>query len=125
VRPSFVRITPCVTGRRGYDLISNSTGFAAPVHAIVIRLMDMQTHEERLKELDAEGVRELFRACGEYHQKHSKGPGAAAMCVCGTGCGGSKACRGLSVVRGFLRDAEWGDPRWKVRYELMQQWFDR
>lgn len=92
---------------------------------MAICLMDMQSHDERLKQLDEEGVHELFRACGEYHQKHSKGPGAAATCVCGTGCGGSKACRGLSVIREFLRYAEWGDPRCKERYELIQRWFDR
>ena len=81
--------------------------------------------EERLQELDEEGVRELFRAACEYHEKHSKGPGGAARCVCGAACGGSKACRGLSVIRQFLRYAKWGDARWKNRYELIQQWFDK
>lgn len=85
--------------------------------------MDMQAHEERLKELDAEGVRELFRACGEYHQKHSKGPGAAMVCICGAACGGSKACRGLSVIREFLLYAEWADPKCKERYEWIRHWF--
>lgn len=82
-------------------------------------------HQERLDQLDAEGIRELFRACGDYHQKHSKGPGAAAVCVCGAGCGGSKACRGLSVVKEFLRYAKWGDPKWEKRYEQIASWFDR
>lgn len=85
----------------------------------------MQAHEERLNELDVEGVRELFRAAEEYHQKHSKGPGGAAVCVCGSGGGGSKACRGLSVLRELFRYAEWGDPKWRERYEMLQQWFGR
>lgn len=85
--------------------------------------MDMEKHQERLDQLDKEGVRELFKACGEYHQKHSKGPGAAHMCICGNGQGGSKACRGISVIVAFLRYAEWGDPKWKDRYELIKEWF--
>lgn len=87
--------------------------------------MDMQTHEERLKELDTEGVRELFQAAGEYHQKHSKGPGAAAMCICGAGCGGSRACRGLGVLRDLFRYADFDDTKWIERFQFVRDCFDR
>ncbi len=87
--------------------------------------MDEQQHQQRLLELDSEGIRELFKAAGEYHNTHSKGPGGAAICICGAACGGSKACRGLSVIRTMLRYAKWGDPAWEERYEQLAQWFDR
>ena len=86
--------------------------------------MNNDEHERRLQELDAEGVLALVEAAGEYHQKHSRGPGGAAMCICGAGGGGSKACRGLAVIRTFLRYAKWGDPEWQERYERLQRLFD-
>ena len=87
--------------------------------------MDVEAHEKRMRELDREGIRELFRAAGEYHQKYSKGPGGAAVCVCGAACGGSEACRGLAAVRDFLRYASWGDPGWEERYNFLRECLDR
>ena len=76
-----------------------------------------EEHAQRLRELDTEGVRALRSACLEYHQKNSRGPGGAAMCVCGAGGGGSKACRGLAVIRDFFRYADMKRPEWQKRFE--------
>jgi hypothetical protein len=81
------------------------------------------TTDERMRDLDAEGIEALFDAAGEYHKKHSKGAGGSAVCVCGAGCGGSKACRGLSILRDLFRYADFSDPNWKSRFEFVQQCF--
>lgn len=77
-----------------------------------------------LDELDAEGIRELRVAAQEYHNRHSRGPGAAAMCICGNGTGGSKACRGLAVIRDLFRYANFDDPQWRERFEFVQRCLD-
>jgi hypothetical protein len=77
-------------------------------------------HEKSMRELDVEGIRELFVACQEYHQKHSRGPGGSAMCVCGFGCGGSKACRGLALVRDFFRHNDPESPEFSTRFAAMK-----
>ena len=87
--------------------------------------MDVQEHEQRQRELDADGIAGLFRAVGEYHRKHSNGPGGAAICICGAGCDGSRACRGLEILCDLFRYAEWGDERWRERYEMLQRCFGR
>lgn len=76
---------------------------------------------ETLKKLDAEGLRALFVACGEYHAKHNKGAGGARMCICGAGCGGSPACRGLSVLRDLFRYADFNSQEWRNRFEFVQK----
>jgi hypothetical protein len=76
---------------------------------------------ERLATLDAEGLRALFEAANEYHEKHSRGPGAAAMCVCGAGGGGSKACRGLGIIRDLFRYADFESTEWRERFEFVQR----
>jgi len=85
--------------------------------------MNMQEHEDRLRQLDIAGVIALFEAAGDYHQKHSTGPGGSAICVCGAGCGGSKACRGLSVIRDLFQYADLDDPKWRERFEFVRQCF--
>lgn len=84
-----------------------------------------QQFEQRMRELDAAGIAALFDAAREYHTKHARGPGGAAVCICGHGCGGSAACRGLAVLRDLFRYGQWGDPTWKERYECIAKAFDR
>lgn len=46
----------------------------------------------------------LRKVCGEQHAKEMKGrAGAAAVCVCGHGCGGCSACSGLGMLRDLIR----------------------
>ncbi len=78
---------------------------------------------ERLRELDGEGVAALFDAAADYHKKHSKGAGGAAVCVCGAGCGGSKACRGLALVRDLFRYSDFDSHDHRKRFEYVQQFF--
>ena len=70
----------------------------------------------------AEGVQSLFKAANEYHMKRSR-PGGAAMCVCGAGGGGSKACSGLAIVRDFFRYAEWGDEKNREMFDELKRNF--
>lgn len=73
-----------------------------------------------MEEADREGLMALFDAAQEYHAKHSRGPGGAAICVCGMGGGGSKACRGLSILRDIFRYAKFDDPEWQKRFSKVQ-----
>ena len=86
---------------------------------------DNESHEARLRELDAAGVAALFVAAGEYHQKHCKGPGAAAVCICGAGIGGSPACRGLWVLRDLFRYGDPDNSAWRDRLQFVAECFDR
>lgn len=61
----------------------------------------------------------LREACNDYHVKHSKGAGGAAICVCGASSGGSKACRALSRFQTFFQYSKWGDPNWEIEYEKL------
>lgn len=45
---------------------------------------------------------DLRKACCDFHGK-SRGPGGAAMCVCGQGGGGSSACNMLGIIRNAIR----------------------
>jgi hypothetical protein len=58
-----------------------------------------------------EDIDALFEVCRSQH----RGAGGAAICICGAGCGGSKACRGLSVLQ---RALECADER--VRNEIIE-----
>jgi hypothetical protein len=89
--------------------------------------MDNATFEQNMLELDRQGIRALFDAAGEYHQKHNKGPGGAAVCVCGAACGGSSACRGLAVLRDLFRYMDIDRPTsvWAERFKFIQECFDR
>ena len=42
----------------------------------------------------------LLAAC---RVTHGKGPGGAAMCVCGAPCGGSAACSMVAMLRNLIR----------------------
>ena len=77
--------------------------------------------EQKMRELDRAGIQALFAACGEFHAKHSRGPGGAAICICGAACGGSEACRGLALLRNFFRYAKWGDESWREQFELLSE----
>lgn len=72
-----------------------------------------------MRRLDTEGLHALRDAVREYHAKHSKGPGGAAICVCGAACGGSKACRGFSILRDIVRYANPKDPKWLQQVEFV------
>jgi hypothetical protein len=78
---------------------------------------------ERLRQLDIEGLMALRDAVREYHAKYSKGPGGAAICVCGASCGGSKACRGYSILRDLFRYANAKDPNWRERFAFVTENF--
>jgi hypothetical protein len=84
----------------------------------------MDSQKERFRQLDAEGICELFVAANEYHAKHSKGAGGSAMCICGQSCGGSAACRGLSVIRDVFRYADFQSHEWRERFEFVRRVFD-
>jgi len=79
---------------------------------------------ERLKKLDTEGIQALREAANDYHAKHSRGPGGAAVCVCGAGGGGSKACRGFAVIRDVFRYANFDCPEWRARFEEIPRAID-
>jgi len=78
-----------------------------------------------MRKLDREGIAALFDAAALYHEKHSRGPGAAAICICGAGGGGSKACRGLKLLRDLFEFADLDDPKWRQRFEFIQGMFNR
>lgn len=66
-------------------------------------------HEEDnvITEQQRDGIvkdwRELREAC---RKQHPRGPGGAAMCYCGAGCGGSAACAMLKVLSLFLSELD-------------------
>ena len=61
----------------------------------VIRGMNKQLFED---------WKALKEACGAYHALHHSGmAGGAAMCVCGAGGGGSKACSMLKIIKDLIR----------------------
>lgn len=53
-------------------------------------------------------ILQALAAIKELCRKAHKGPGGAAMCVCGASGGGSPACRFLSILRQHVR---YGDPQ--------------
>jgi hypothetical protein len=62
--------------------------------------------------MDDEGRREqlykqwkaLKQACAVRHAEEMKGRhGAAMMCICGNGCGGTAACSGLRAMYDLIR----------------------
>lgn len=53
---------------------------------------------DALSEQDLKDLDQLWTLCRKGH----KGPGGAAICICGAGCGGTAACRGLAVYRRIL-----------------------
>lgn len=80
--------------------------------------------QERLRELDLEGLHAIRDACLLYHRNHGSGIGGAAMCSCGAGGGGSTACRGLSIIRDFFQAARIDvDPRHEAKLELLREVF--
>lgn len=56
-------------------------------------------HRERL----FKDWQELRAAC---RKQHPGGPGGAAMCYCGKGCGGSAACSMLKALAQFLSELD-------------------
>jgi hypothetical protein len=61
----------------------------------------------------------LKQACSEYHNKHSGGPGGAAICICGHACGGSAACNGLGMIRNLLRYHDPSSSDWEERRDII------
>ena len=73
-------------------------------------------------ELLRDRMRALKTACLEYHHKTSRGPGGAAICVCGAGGGGSYACGGLGELKDFIRYAGPLSPEWEERRKEILNW---
>jgi hypothetical protein len=42
----------------------------------------------------------LFKVCCDSHRS---GAGGARICICGAGCGGSRACNGLYLLQSALK----------------------
>lgn len=61
--------------------------------------MQTEQQSERL----CEDWQALRKAC---FKQHPGGPGGAAMCYCGRGCGGSAACSMLRALAEFLTALE-------------------
>ncbi len=70
-------------------------------------------------------IKALYKAAGDYHAKQSKGPGGAAICICGAASGGSDACTALALIRDIFRYADFQskDANWQAQFKLIQQCF--
>jgi hypothetical protein len=82
--------------------------------ALESAVRDDRTPERIEEDLMAERWFGLMEAC---RKSHSGVAGGAAMCICGAGGGGSRACSMLAILRDFVRYV----PKDKLSKEWQEQ----
>lgn len=53
-------------------------------------------------------------------KQHPRGPGGAALCACGAGCGGSEACFMLRIVRDLIEASDERPDWWENYMEALR-----
>jgi len=84
---------------------------------------DEVRREDAIREQAFKVAIELKAACRAVHEKQ-RGPGGAAVCICGMGCGGSSACSALGILRNHIRygDLKSSNPECQQFIDQLRNW---